>query len=329
MKKFFALAMTAMLVLASAVPAFAADEKTNVSNGSSIKLLNYYVQSDVKFVIDPVGENRSEELGAQCLAQLTDGLWGLDAASYAKGDTALTVETATARVDLDGVVYEDGSAGTYVASVQITLPKKALISEFYFIFPDTYDANAGTDEFLFPNFDVAVSATGEAGSWKVVHEARDLLNEDNYQYEVVESEAGRPGYAYTIKLDTPVEAAAFSFNPVFPLHHNDATGEDYGRYFNAYEFAAYGTVDTSAPADTTAAPADTTAAPADTTAAPADTTAAPADTTAAPADTTAAPVTEPTTPTTPDAPATFDFVVVPAAIAAASAGLVLVFKRKK
>ena len=322
MKKFFALAMTAMLVLASAVPAFAADEKTNVSNGSSITLLNFKVQASPKFVVDPVGEQDSEELGAQVLAQLTDGLWGLDAANYACGDAALQIVSGTPRVDVDGVVYEDGSAGSYIAAVQITLPKKALISEFYLVFPDTYDAGAGTDDFLYPNFDIAVSATGAAGSWKVVHEARDLLNEDNYLYEAVESEDGRPGYAYTIKLDAPVEAAAFSFNLVSPLHHNDATGGSMGKWFNAYEFAAYGTVDTSAPADTTAAPADTTAAPADTTAAP-------ADTTAAPADTTAAPVTQPTTPTAPEAPATFDFVVVPAAIAAASAGLVLVFKRKK
>jgi len=254
------------------------------------------------------------------------------------------------RYDVNG---EEKEGGEYIWLITFEMPHVATIESVELDCVDLAPLGVGVDNtipWLVRNFDIYVSDTGAAGSWKLAHSAKDLHDGESTaaKYTLVEADNNHVAYyAYAARLNAPVSAKFVTL--AAPTLTNETLSTK--NWVNITEFQLFGQTGTAAqtPAATTAAPATTTAAPAVTTAAPATTTAAPATTTKAPASTTAAPATTTQAPASTTAapanttkapttqaqqtpatsPKTVDAsVVIAVVIAAAAAGAVVIGKKK-
>ena len=308
-KKLLAVALVALLAVACFAPAFAA-EKVNV-----MKTATWCADANLDETM-----YKDTGLGDGSVSdpnRLIDGVYGV-------GPTNKQ-DTLNVRV-IDQWLYfnendEEADDGIYLWSVTFELDKVYTIDSTAVMVMDLTTCGIGSShpiQWVQRGFHILVSETGEAGSWKVALEAEDLHPEDGPgEYEYVEPCDEYPTGYYIYKADfAAVNAKYVKYAATCPTTDLLSTGN----WINFSEWEVYGTPAAGQTEDTTAAVEDTTAAVEDTTAAVEDTTAATQDTT---------PVTENTEVETPDAPATFDFVIVPAiALAAAAAGAVVLKKKE-
>ena len=305
MRKILALCLTALMMLSIVAPVMAADE-TNVAAGATVTLTGYLDAYVETAAVLTDGEYNTD-------VAWNAGNWGGKHKAFATRYNANDETTELA--SYKEPPYTEGYP--YYSFITLELKSAADLSKYRLIMADP---DFGIGDYLIQEWDILVSSTGEPGSWKVAHEARQTKETEQWKYE--ESEDVMYPYWYLdAELKNATNVKYVRLGLCLLCNHNDL-GK--GQYVNMLEFEVYGTPAGNAPA--TEAPAtDAPATEAPATEAPA--TEAPA--TQAPA--TEAPATQaPTeTPETPDAPATFDFVIVPAvALAAAAAGAVVLKKKE-
>ena len=311
-KKLLAVALVALLAVASFAPAFAA-EKVNV-----MKTATWVANAN----LDDTKYNDNEDGSKSDPTKLIDGIYGVGPTN--KQDTLNT------RVIDQWVYYnendEEDEAGLYMWTVTFELDKVYTIDSTSVIVMDLTTCGIGSShpiQWVQRGFHLLVSETGEAGSWKVALEAEDLHPEDDLgEFEYVEPSDEYPTgyYIYKAEFDA-VNAKFVKYAATCPTTDLLSTGH----WINFSEWEVYGVEAANQP-ETPATEAPATVAPA--TEAPAtEAPATEAPATEAPA--TEAPATEAPATQEPEAPATFDFVIVPAiAIAAAAAGVVVLKKKE-
>ncbi len=315
-KKLLAVALVALLAVASFAPAFAA-EKVNV-----MKTATWYADANLdetQYKDSGLGD------GTVCdPTKLIDGVYGVG--PYNKEDTFNT------RVIDQWLYYnendEEADDGLYLWTVTFELDKVYTIDSTSVIVMDLTTCGIGSShpiQWVQRGFHILVSETGEAGSWKVALEAEDLHPEDDLgEYEYVEPSDEFPTGYYIYKAEFD------AVNAKYVKYAATCTTTDLlttGNWINFSEWEVYGTPVAGQTEDTTPVTEDTTPVTEDTTPVTEDTTPVTEDTTPVTEDTT--PVTEPTTDDETEAPETFDFVIVPAiALAAAAAGAVVLKKKE-
>ena len=282
-KKLLAVALVALLAVASFAPAFAA-EKVNV-----MKTATWVANAN----LDDTKYNDNEDGSKSDPTKLIDGIYGVGPAN--KQDTLNT------RVIDQWVYYnendEEDEAGLYMWTVTFELDKVYTIDSTSVIVMDLTTCGIGSHpiQWVQRGFHLLVSETGEAGSWKVALEAEDLHPEDDLgEYEYVEPSDEYPTGYYIYKAEfAAVDAKYVKYAATCPTTDLLSTGH----WINFSEWEVYGVEAANQP-ETPATEAPATQAPTE-------------------------------TPETPDAPATFDFVIVPAvALAAAAAGAVVLKKKE-
>ena len=314
-KKLLAVALVALLAVASFAPAFAA-EKVNVIPGATF--VAHANLNEDSMGTDADG-NPSD------WGKLQDGLYATVAASN-KQDCFNT------RVIDQWLYYnendEEADDGLYLWTLTFELDKVYTIDSTSVIVMDLTQCGIGSShpiQWVQRGFHILVSETGEAGSWKVALEAEDLHPEDDLgEFEYVEPTDEQPAGYYIYKAEFD------AVNAKFVKYAATCTTTDLlstGNWINFSEWEVYGTPVAGQTEDTTPVTEDTTPVTEDTTPVTEDTTPVTEDTTPVTEDTT--PVTDTTPDDETDAPATFDFVIVPAiALAAAAAGAVVLKKKE-
>ena len=311
MRKILALCLTALMMLSIVAPVMAADE-TNVALGATVTVTGYLPEYAEKAAVLTDGDYNTD-------VDWSAGNWGGKHQAFATRYNANgeTTELASYKEP----PYTEGYP--YYSLITLELKSAADLSKYRIIMADP---DFGIGDYLIQEWDILVSSTGEAGSWKVAHEARQTKENELWFYDESE-DVMYPYWVFEADLSGAENVKYVALGLCLLCNHNDL-GK--GQYVNMLELEVYGTAAGNAPAtEAPATEAPATEAPATEPAATeAPATEAPA--TEAPA--TEAPATEPaaTEPAdAPDAPATFDFVIVPAiAIAAAAAGVVVLKKKE-
>ena len=316
MRKILALCLTVLMMLSIVAPVMAADE-TNVALGATVTVTGYLPEYAEKADI------------------LTDGDYNTDVAWNA-GNWGGKHQAFATRYNADGETTELASykeppyteGYPYYSLITLELKSAADLSKYRVVMADP---DFGIGDYLIQEWDILVSSTGEAGSWKVAHEARQTKENELWFYDESE-DVMYPYWVFEADLSGAENVKYVALGLCLLCNHTDL-GK--GQYVNMLELEVYGTAAGNAPAtEAPATEAPATEAPAtEAPATEAPATEAPATEPAATeAPATEAPATEPaaTEPAdAPDAPATFDFVIVPAiAIAAAAAGVVVLKKKE-
>jgi hypothetical protein len=303
MRKILALCLAVLMMAALAAPVMAAD-KTNVALGAEVELTGYLEASEAGKVV------------------LTDGEYNTDmdynAGNWGGKHAAFVIRYNADRETTEFESYKEppyAEGFPYYSFITLKLENAADLSSYRLVMADP---DFGVGEWTIQEWDILVSATGEPGSWKVVHEARATRENEEWKYDESE-DLMWPVWTYEADLAEAKGVKYVALGLCLLCNHNDL-GK--GQYVNMLEIEVFGTAAGDAPAteDTTPVTEDTTPVTEDTTPVTEDTTPVTEDTT---------PVTEDTTDTETEAPATFDFVIVPAiALAAAAAGAVVLKKKE-
>ncbi len=303
MRKILALCLAVLMMAALAAPVMAAD-KVNVAKDASVELIGYLEASEEKKVVLTDGEYNTD-------MDWNAGNWGGKHAAFVNRYNADREILTLA--DYKEPPYQEGYP--YYSFITLELTAVSDLDSYRIVMADP---DFGIGDWVIQEWDILVSATGEPGSWKVAHEARETKINEEWKYDESE-DLMWPVWTYDADLKdaTGVKYVALG---LCMLCNHDNLGN--GQYVNMLEIEAFGTPAGGAPAteDTTPVTEDTTPVTEDTTPVTEDTTPVTEDTT---------PVTEPTTDDETEAPETFDFVIVPAiALAAAAAGAVVLKKKE-
>ena len=326
-KKILAVALVALLAVASFAPAFAADKENVMLNAEYYDSVNitpdkgdYFEVSDEMIAAGP-----NHIVGGVNWRIFKDAVYNL--------------------YDIDG--YDD-EEGAYLGFVTYELDKQYTIDSSKIYVIDMAPLGVGVDntiDWLPMAFDILVSTTGEDGSWTVAWSGKDLhgVGDDAGVWQHAEDgDESLAHYYLDITFDKAVEAKYIRWAPTAFNNTGDPTVVG-ARYFNISEwqvFTAAGAAATEPAATEPAATEPAATEPAATEPAatepaatePAATEPAATEPAATEPAATEPAATEPaaTEPTTePEAPATFDFVIVPVvAIAAAAAGAVVLKKKE-
>ena len=311
-KKILAVALVALLAVASFAPAFAADKENVMLNAEYYDSVNitpdkgdYFEVSDEMIAVGP-----NHIVGGVNWRVPKDAVYNL--------------------YDIDG--YDD-EEGAYLGFVTYELDKLYTIdsSKIYVLDMAPLGIVDNTIDWLPMAFDILVSTTGEDGSWTVAWSGKDLHGEGEDAGVWQHAEDGDESLAHyylDINFDKAVEAKYIRWAPTAFNNTGDPTVVS-ARYFNISEWqvftAAAGAAATEPAATEPAATEPAATEPAATE--PAATEPAATEPAATEPAATEPAATEPTT--EPEAPATFDFVIVPVvAIAAAAAGAVVLKKKE-
>jgi hypothetical protein len=313
MKKILSICLIVCFMLSFAMPVMAADSE-NVALGANVTLVGYLEDAeDVKDV-------------------LVDGVYGTDELNYKAGNFNVKFAAFANRYNADGEMttfdsykeppYAEGFP--YYGMIILELKNAADVTTFRII---DSDPDYGIGDWRYQEFDILVSATGAAGSWKVAHEARGTRDNDSWVYVEEGDDLVCPYWIYEADLgaNTGIKYVALGITMVC---NHDNLG--YGQWSNLYELEVFAN-GSSAPAATEPAatePAATEPAATEPAATePAATEPAATEPAATEPAATEPAATEPAG--QPEAPATFDFVIVPVvAIAAAAAGAVVLKKKE-
>ena len=271
-KKILAVALVALLAVASFAPAFAADKENVMLNAEYYDSVNITPDNGDYFEV-------SDEMICVGPNHIVGGV-----------NWRITKDAVYNLYDIDG--YDD-EEGAYIGFVTYELDKLYTIdsSKIYVLDMAPLGIVVNTIDWLPMAFDILVSTTGEDGSWSVAWSGKDLHGEGEDAGVWQHAEDGDESLAHyylDINFDKAVEAKFIRWAPTAFNNTGDPTVVS-ARYFNISEWQVF-TVAAGAAATEPAA-------------------------------------TEPTT--EPEAPATFDFVIVPVvAIAAAAAGAVVLKKKE-
>ena len=307
-KKILAVALVALLAVASFAPAFAADKENVMLNAEYYDSVNITPDNGDYFEIcdDMICVGPTHVIGAVNWRVPKDAVYNL--------------------YDIDG--YDD-EEGAYLGFVTYELDKQYTLDSFKMYFLDMAPLGVGvsnTIDWMPMGFDVLVSTTGEDGSWSVAWSGKDLHGEGDdagaWKY-VEENDESLAHYVLDVTFDKAVEAKFIRWAPTMFNNAGDPTVTS-ARYFDISEwqvFAAAAGAAATEPAATEPAATEPAATE------PAATEPAATEPAATEPAATEPAATEPTT--EPEAPATFDFVIVPVvAIAAAAAGAVVLKKKE-
>ena len=328
-KKILAVALVALLAVASFAPAFAADKENVMLNAEYYDSVNITPDKGDYFEV-------SDEMIAVGPTHIVGGV-----------NWRIPKDAVYNLYDIDG--YDD-EEGAYLGFVTYELDKLYTIdsSKIYVLDMAPLGIVDNTIDWMPMAFDILVSTTGEDGSWTVAWSGKDLHGEgsdagvwqhveDGVKYGA-DADESLAHYVLDITFDKAVEAKFIRWAPTTFNNTGDPTGTS-PRYFNISEWqvftAAAGAAATEPAATEPAATEPAATEPAATEPAatePAATEPAATEPAATEPAATEPAATEPaaTEPTTePEAPATFDFVIVPVvAIAAAAAGAVVLKKKE-
>ena len=178
-RRILAAALVAVMVIACAAPAFAADSKTNM-------MLDATFLDAINITAYHTDEGSSFE-------GLVDGVIA-PGPSYTQNSLNAQINNAGLRFDADGNEDENGE---YIWIMTYELLNKATLDSFTFYFIDTVPfGDPTTIPWLLHDFDILVSETGAEGSWKLAYRAEELhdgvIDSDYYQF--VEGHDGRIDY---------------------------------------------------------------------------------------------------------------------------------------
>lgn len=224
-RRLLASVLTAGLLVAAATPAYA--EKANPYNvlyGAEIQ----YVGLD-----DP--HSRGDVY--QDIYHLVDNEWAMGPRSEQGNYAAKIYRAERDRFNIDGKMTRNG---TYAAIITFTLPEASTVAGFRLIHPDVTGAPGAEDpmDFLLTHFDVLGSDSGDAGTWKVLYEARDLRNglDTDYLYEGVGfGSNGIPFYSYEGKFAEEMKVTHIAL----AIHALNVETNTFGKHMNIHEFQAF------------------------------------------------------------------------------------------
>ena len=315
-KKILAFALVALMAVACFAPAFAAD-KENV-------MLNSVYFDHVNITPD---KNTYDELH--------DGQFAIGP-THIQGGVNLRIpkDAIYNYYDVNGVEDEEG---IYCGFVTYELDKVYTVDSYKLIVIDMAPLGIGvanTIDWLPRSFDILVSTTGEDDSWTLVYSCEALHGEgdDAGEYKFVEETDDLYAYYYVEANFTKAADAKYIKWAVTDLNNDDPSS--YGaRYFNISELEIYGAAAAGQPVETEPVVTEPVVTEPVVTepvvTEPVVTEPVVTEPVVTEPVVTEPVVTEPVVTETPDAPATFDFVIVPVvAIAAAAAGAVVLKKKE-
>ncbi len=190
-------------VIAPSIPAYAASEPINVMLGADcIRTVN----------VDTNKYSASQYGGVSDPSKMTDELYGVGPTNKDEGFNARTIDKWIF-YDADG--NEDLYNGEYLWSVTFDLNGKYTIDTLSLMTMDLTPFIGDTDpvQWLQRGFDILVSDTGLAGSWRIAHRAEDLHTEDDpgeYTYHAPTDDFPMGYYQYDATFDA-VEARYIQF----------------------------------------------------------------------------------------------------------------------
>ena len=291
MKKILAICLIVCFMLSFAMPVMAA-EGENVALGAEVTLIG---------INDP---------GDEYNARLVNGVYSTDETTWNCAGNWNARHTAFVnRYNADGEVTDVGDMKTppyvegypYYSLIVLDLAKAADLDTFRMVATDPDD---GVGAFRLQEFDILVSATGEAGTWKVAHEARDTRNNDSWVYVDEGDDLVYPYWVYEAKLNDAADCKFVAVGVTMLCNHDNLTN---GQFVNLLELEVFAAAEATETEPTETEPTETEPTETEPT------------------------ETEPTETETPEteAPETFDFVIVPvAALAVAAAGAVVLKKKE-
>ena len=233
-KKILAVALVALMALASFAPAFAADKENVMLNAE------YY---------DSV--NITPDKGDYI--ELFDEMIAIGPNHIAGGVNWRIAKDAIYNLyDIDG--YDD-EGGAYIGMVTYELDKLYNLDSFKMYVIDLAPLGVGVDntiDWMPMGFDVLVSTTGEDGSWSVAWSGKDLHGEGDdagvWKYGN-ENDESLAHYYLDIAFDDVVEAKYIRWAPTAFNNAGDPTAVG-ARYFNISEWQVFGVVSPNQPAET-------------------------------------------------------------------------------
>ena len=309
-KKILAVALVALMAVASFAPAFAADKENVMLTAEYYEAINITPdKGDYIEVYDEmicVGPNH-----------IVGGV-----------NWRITKDAVYNRYDIDGYDFEEGA---YIGMVTYEFDKAYTVDSFKAYVIDMAPLNIGVEntiDWLPMGFDLLVSTTGEDGTWKVAYSGKNLhgVMDDAGEWQYGEENDESLGHYYLESSFSPVEAKFIRFALTSFNNEGDPTASP-ARYFNLSELqvfgvAAAGATETEATEPTETEPTETE---------PTETEPTETEPTETEPTETEPTETEPTEtePTETESPETFDFVIVPVvALAAAAAGAVVLKKKE-
>ena len=321
MKKILSICLIVCFMLSFAMPVMAA-EGENVALGANVTLIGFKPEA-------------SDTTGI-----LVNGLYSTDETTWDHENNWNAKHEAFAkRYNADGDMTELASykeppyaeGYPYYSLIILELKEAADVDTFRMV---ATDPDYGVGAFRLQEFDILVSATGEAGTWKVAHEARDTRNNDSWVYVDEGDDLIYPHWVYEADLGVNTGIKYVAVGVTMLCNHDNLTT---GQFVNLLELevlaAEAAATEPAATEPAATEPVETE--PVETepvVTEPAATEPAATEPVVTEPAATEPVVTEPvvTEPTVePEAPATFDFVIVPvAAIAAAAAGAVVLKKKE-
>lgn len=224
-RRLLATVLTAGLIVSAVSVAYAEQYNPyNVLYGAEIK----YVGLD---------EPHSRGEVYQDINHLVDNEWALGPRSEQGNYAAKIYRWETARYDINGKMARNGA---YAAIITFALPEAATVAGFRLIHPDVTGAPGAEDpmDFLLTHFDVLGSDSGNAGTWKVLYEARDLRNgsDTDYLYEGVGfGPNGIPFYSYEAKFAEEMKVT----HVALAIHDLNVETNAFGMHMNIHEFQAF------------------------------------------------------------------------------------------
>ena len=314
MKKILSICLIVCFMLSFAMPVMAADSE-NVAKGANVTLIGYLDASiEVKDI-------------------LVDGEYGTDELNYAGGNWNGKHAAFVNRYNADGemTTLDDFKTPPYVEGypyysfIILELKKAADVNTFRMI---ATDPDYGIGDFRLQEFDILVSATGEAGTWKVAHEARGTRDNDSWVYVDEGEDLVYPYWVYEADLGANENIKYVSLGITMLCNHDNLTT---GQFVNLLELEVYAAEATETePVETEPVETEPTETePTETE--PTETEPTETEPTETEPTETEPTETEPTEtePTETESPETFDFVIVPVvALAAAAAGAVVLKKKE-
>ena len=196
---------------------------------------NVLYGAEIKYVGLDEPHSRGEVY--QDINHLVDNEWALGPRSEQGNYAAKIYRWETARYDINGKMARNGA---YAAIITFALPEAATVAGFRLIHPDVTGAPGAEDpmDFLLTHFDVLGSDSGNAGTWKVLYEARDLRNgsDTDYLYEGVGfGPNGIPFYSYEAKFAEEMKVT----HVALAIHDLNVETNAFGMHMNIHEFQAF------------------------------------------------------------------------------------------
>lgn len=219
MKKILSIFLIASLMMSFAMPKTAA-EYENIAEGATVTLLGFH----------PAAADTAD--------RIVDGVYGTDEANWSCSGNWNAKHAAFAnRYNADGEMitlasykeppYAEGYP--YYSLIILELKTAADAKAFRMI---ATDPDMGAGKFRLQEFDILVSTTGEAGTWKVAHEARETRSNGSWVYVDEGEDLVYPYWVYEADLGSNANTGFVALGITMLCNHDDLS---IGQYVNLLE----------------------------------------------------------------------------------------------